>query len=265
MSTVNEQHLWDPSLYEDNSSLQFKVAISMVQQHDFTGSEKILDLGFGNGKISNILAHSSQQGSVIGIDSSEDMLQYSQEKYAPVPNLNFELGDVQALTFDKEFNLVTSFSCLHWPTDKLATFQGIFNALKPQGKALLAIPLPDENFFRTVNHVVESATWKDYFQDYQNPLDAMLDDDYVDYAEQAGFTVAQVDIKRWVEPFDTKEELRNWMAAVIPHLSCLTEDKQKNEFMEMIVAYYLTVSEQHEGQYEILIPFIELTLLKQES
>jgi trans-aconitate methyltransferase len=262
MSTTNEKHLWDPSLYEENSSLQFKVALSMVQQHDFTGSEKILDLGFGNGKISNILAHSSHRGSVLGIDSSEDMLDYSQQKYAPVPNLNFELGDVQNLSFDKEFNLVTSFSCLHWPKDKLATFQGIFNALKPQGKALLAIPLPDENFFRTVNHVVNSKTWQIFFKEYQNPLDAMLDDDYVDYAEQAGFTVAQVNIKQWVEPFETREELNNWMAAVIPHLSSLIEEKQKAAFMEMIVSHYLELTQQEAGHYEILIPFIELELLK---
>ena len=83
---------------------------------DLKGSERILDVGCGDGKITAEIAARSPRSSVVGVDPSRDMIRFAQGHFGPTtrPNLPFEIADARSLPFKEEFDLVVSFNALHW-------------------------------------------------------------------------------------------------------------------------------------------------------
>ena len=55
------------------------------------------------------------------------------------PNLDFRVGDARDLPFHGEFDLVVSFSALHWVPEQERALRSISAALKPAGMARLRL------------------------------------------------------------------------------------------------------------------------------
>jgi trans-aconitate methyltransferase len=89
--------------------------------------ERILDLGCGDGALTEKLAQSG--ATVLGVDASPDMIRAAQAR-----GLDAVVGDGQHLTFDREFDAVFSNAALHWMPDRRAVIAGVFRALKPGGR-----------------------------------------------------------------------------------------------------------------------------------
>ena len=64
---------WDAAGYSRISSLQAAMAKEVLALLDLNGSERILDVGCGEGKITAEIASRVPRGSVVGIDPSHDM------------------------------------------------------------------------------------------------------------------------------------------------------------------------------------------------
>ncbi len=128
---------WDAQHYDKNSQFQYKEGIKALSQLNIVGNERILDVGCGNGRISAFLAQAVPQGSVIGIDISDNMINFAQDVYKNISNLSFKQADATKLSFNKEFDIVVSIACLHWIKDKKAVIQNMEQSLKPKGRILL--------------------------------------------------------------------------------------------------------------------------------
>lgn len=89
---------WNPHDYAKNSAAQLKWARELRSRLILHGSESVLDVGCGDGKITADFAQALPQGQVVGIDSSPDMIGYAQETYS-MPNLSFACIDARALNF----------------------------------------------------------------------------------------------------------------------------------------------------------------------
>jgi SAM-dependent methyltransferase len=76
------------------------------------GSERVLDIGCGDGRITAEIAARVPQGSVIGVDSSHDMIAFASSHFGLElrPNVRFEVADAGSLPFREEFDLVVSFN-----------------------------------------------------------------------------------------------------------------------------------------------------------
>ncbi len=62
---------WDADDYARNSGAQQKWAEELIAKLALKGSESILDIGSGDGKISARLARLLRDGSILGIDASK--------------------------------------------------------------------------------------------------------------------------------------------------------------------------------------------------
>ncbi len=81
---------------------------------DLTGVTSLLDVGCGDGRVTQSLAERVPGGPCVGIDPSPGMI-----AVAPASgNLTFEVDAVETMRFDDEFDLVVSFNALHWVTDQ---------------------------------------------------------------------------------------------------------------------------------------------------
>ncbi len=107
---------WNAPGYASVAGLQEAMAAEVLSLLDLKGTERVLDLGCGSGKVTAEIAVRVPQGTVVGVDSSADMIAFASSHFGPTvrPNLRFETGDVRRLPFREEFDLVVSFNALHW-------------------------------------------------------------------------------------------------------------------------------------------------------
>ena len=130
---------WDAGDYQASSSNQKRWAVELLARHSFRGDERALDIGCGDGGTTALIAERTPRGSVLGMDSSPDMVELARRNYPPerVPNVTFVLKDARALDFGPEFDLIFSNATLHWIADHRPVLAGISRAMKPGGHALL--------------------------------------------------------------------------------------------------------------------------------
>jgi trans-aconitate methyltransferase len=118
---------WHPDRYACNARFVADLALSLVDLLAPQPGERILDLGCGDGLLTEKIAACGCQ--VVGIDASAE-----QVKAAAARGLDACLMDAQELAFEEEFDAVFSNAVLHWiaHTDKMLA--GVWRALKPGGR-----------------------------------------------------------------------------------------------------------------------------------
>ena len=130
---------WDAADYARSSAGQQQWARELIAKLVLTGTERLLDLGCGDGRISAELASIVKAGSILGVDNSPEMIAMARNNYPPImyPNLSFQLADASALPFRNEFDVIFSNAALHWVKDHKPVLKGIADSLRPGGRILL--------------------------------------------------------------------------------------------------------------------------------
>lgn len=128
MNAITQQ-AWNPTLYDNAAAFVPKLAADLVDVLAPQAGERVLDVGCGTGDLTRTLAGAGAK--TLGLDASQDMVTEARRKH---PDLDFAVGDGQALSFDAEFDAVFSNATLHWMPRADAVASGIFRALKPGGR-----------------------------------------------------------------------------------------------------------------------------------
>jgi SAM-dependent methyltransferase len=118
---------WNAVDYASNARFVADLAGPVVQLLAPTPGERILDLGCGDGALTEQLA--SLGTTVVGVDASAEMVAAARER-----GLDVQLADARALAFEREFDAVFSNAVLHWVPDLTPVLNGVRRALKPAGR-----------------------------------------------------------------------------------------------------------------------------------
>jgi trans-aconitate methyltransferase len=121
------QQTWDASLYAGNGRFVALLAGLLVEALQPKAGERILDLGCGDGFLTQRIAQSG--ATLVGVDSSPQMIAAAKER-----GVDARYASGEALPFDQEFDAVFSNAALHWMHDHDAVLQGVYRALKPGGR-----------------------------------------------------------------------------------------------------------------------------------
>lgn len=187
---------WDAPGYEKIAELQAAMAAEALSLLNLKGTERILDLGCGSGKITAEIARCVPEGDVIGVDSSSDMIAFASEHFSPAsqPNLHYETVDIRRLTFCEEFDLIVSFNALHWIPEQKEALRSIRSAMKPGGSAL--VRLVPKGGRKSLEDVIEqtrlSSRWSGYFREFHDPYLHLTPGQYAALAEQNGLEVRRL-------------------------------------------------------------------------
>ncbi len=121
------QQAWDASMYAGNGRFVAQLAGALVDILQPQAGERILDLGCGDGFLTQQIAESG--ATLVGVDSSPQMIAAALER-----GVDARCGSGEALSFEQEFDAVFSNAALHWMADQDAMLAGVHRALKPGGR-----------------------------------------------------------------------------------------------------------------------------------
>ncbi len=118
---------WNPDAYASKAGFVARLGGGVLELLDPQPGERILDLGCGDGELTQKLA--AHGCAVVGVDSSAAMI-----AAAAARGLDARVVDGQALAFNAEFDAVFSSAALHWMPKPERVAAGVWQALKPGGR-----------------------------------------------------------------------------------------------------------------------------------
>jgi len=125
-------HEFDGKKYEQASAHQKEWGTKLITELDLLGTERVLDLGCGDGAVSARIAELVPNGEVVGIDASRGMVEAARAKGRK--NLRFLLMDINELNYSDEFDVVFSNATLHWIKDHKHLLRNVGRALRQGGR-----------------------------------------------------------------------------------------------------------------------------------
>jgi trans-aconitate methyltransferase len=127
LTGVSTAQRWDPERYARNARFVAELGLPVVELLAPRPGERILDLGCGDGALTETLAAMGCE--VVGVDGSSEQVAAARAR-----GLDARVMDAARLAFTAEFDAVFSNACLHWVKDADAVIAGVRRALKPRGR-----------------------------------------------------------------------------------------------------------------------------------
>jgi SAM-dependent methyltransferase len=118
---------WQPDRYAANARFVADLGLPVVELLAPRPGERILDLGCGDGALTERLA--ALGCTVIAVDAASEMVAAARRR-----GLEAYVADGQDLRFVAEFDAVFSNAALHWMRDADAVLRGVRRALRPGGR-----------------------------------------------------------------------------------------------------------------------------------
>lgn len=209
--------LFDARLYRAHSQPQLDLARDFLDRLPFRGDERVLDVGCGDGKVTELVAARVPDGSVTGLDRSASMVALARARH---PQIAFVAGDCRAFTLG-QFDAVVSFTALHWVIDGHGdALRTIAAALADDGWFAAQFPAAGNaaNLIAAADDVMRSPRFADDFAGFRFPWWFADPDDYRTLAVASGLTVERCEAVARDVVHDGVDALAGWvLAAFRPH------------------------------------------------
>ena len=185
-------HEFDGKKYEKASTHQKEWGSKLISELDLMGTERVLDLGCGDGALTVHLAELLPQGEVVGIDASQGMIEAALPKAGN--NLRFRRLDINDLDFVEEFDIVFSNATLHWVKNHQRLLQNVHKALRANGRLRFNFAGYGNcsHFFAVVREAMNRDEFRTYFAEFEWPWYMPSVDEYKVLAESSGLHEVQV-------------------------------------------------------------------------
>ena len=231
---------WNAEDYAQNSSAQKIWADELLTKLNLKGNEYLLDIGCGNGLITNEIACSVPNGFVVGIDSSENMIALASKTYVR-KNLSFFTMSATEINLDKKFNIAFSNATLHWVKDHFAVLIGLKKHLNQNSKILFQMGGSGnaKDIIESVENVISRERWKTHFVGFEFPYFFYSVEDYENLLPQTGYKPERIVLIPKDMIHDNVEGLTGWIRTTwFPYTNRLPEILRE-EFIAEIVSEYL--------------------------
>lgn len=200
------ERLLVPALFEEWAPV-------MLAAGQVGNGDKVLDVACGTGIVArNAVARVGSEGSVVGVDLSESMLQVA-ERTAPL--VDWHLGDAQNLPFESEsFDVVLSQAGLMFFPDPVGAVTEMRRVLRPGGRLAVQVwasSPPNEHFASIVSNHFGSEIGDRYLSPWSFTDPQAL----LDVTKRAGFDNAEVRVETGESRFGSVEAFIAAQSAIL--------------------------------------------------
>lgn len=263
MKDKKATYQWDARDYRKSSSAQLQWARELLGKLQLRGNERVLDIGCGDGKITAEIAKCLSIGSVLGIDNSEEMINFSIENFPQdeYRNLDFKLVDTQKLPFDSEFDVIFSNATLHWVIDHLNVLQGIKKSLKPGGRILLQMGGRGNAsaLFTVLDSMMAKDRWGKFFRDFSFPYGFYGVGDYRMWLKRTGLKEKRIELIPKDMTQKGKDGLASWIRTTwLPYTQRVSEVLQDDFIQDLVDRYTENFPPDSEGLVHVSMVRLEV-------
>ena len=186
--------MWDPAQYLRFADERSRPFFDLVGRVAAEAPGYVVDLGCGPGQLTAELARRWPHATVLGIDSSAEMIEaataarYGGDCFGG--RLSFELGDVREFRPNRPVDVIISNATLQWVPGHLELLPRWASYLTPGG--WLALQLPgnfDQPSHTALRELAGSDRWRDRLAGVQLNRQAADPIGYLDVLASAGFSV----------------------------------------------------------------------------
>jgi trans-aconitate 2-methyltransferase len=206
---------WNPSDYAEHSSAQYKWGKELLELLNLNGDESLLDIGCGDGKITELISRKLLKGKVVGIDNSKDMIRFAKQKYTneKFSNLTFEHADACKLDYLNEFDVVYSNAALHWIEDHECVLKNAYKSLKNKGRILFQMGGKGnlDEMFGIISSTLKNKKWNEHFEGFTFPYFFYSDSEYKIFLENTKFHIDNVELIPRIMTHENVNELAGWI------------------------------------------------------
>lgn len=239
---------FDGEKYKTASIPQTEWGKSLISQITLQGDESILDLGCGDGHLTEQLSLLVPNGRVLGIDASVGMIKTARKICRG--NLTFLHMDMNDLHFSDEFDILYSNAALHWVKDHNRLLQNSYAALKTGGMLLWDFGSAGNcsHFLSVIQETMADDKYAGFFKDFDMPWFMPAKNHYEALISPIGysdFDLTEVNRDRY---FSNSEEMIKWIdqPCIVPFIECIP-DFLKSAFRNEVVEKMLERTMQPDG------------------
>jgi trans-aconitate 2-methyltransferase len=252
---------WKADVYAANSKGQAVWAQELIEKIDLRGDESILDVGCGDGKITNSLSQITS-GEVVGVDFSAEMIAYAKETFeTPV----FMQMDAQKLEFNERFDIVFSNAALHWISDHQGALQGIYKALKKGGRIILQ--MGGQGNIAQIRYIIETKViprYPAYFEGFRAPYTFCSAEYYEKLLQEVGFTNFSARLIPKDMIHENTDAFRGWIETTwFPYIDRVPSAMQEDFIQECVEAYIKAYPLDEKGRVHVAAVRLEVKAQKE--
>ena len=241
---------FDGEKYKTASSHQKEWGKNLISEISLQGNEIILDLGCGDGHLTEQLSMLVPNGKVLGIDASVGMIKTAKKIHRN--NLDFIRMDINELHFTNEFNIIFSNAALHWVKDHNRLLKNSYEALTAGGILLWDFGSNGNcsNFLSVIQKKICENKYKIFFRNFDMPWFMPTKSHYEELITNIGysnFTITEVNRDRY---FPTSNEMIKWIdqPCIVPFIECIP-DALKSTFRKEVIEEMLERTQTPDGTY----------------
>ncbi|NHZ70931.1 MAG: methyltransferase domain-containing protein [Proteobacteria bacterium] len=215
---------WDPDQYLKFADHRARPGHELVARIPDMPALKVVDLGCGTGDLTAVLQERWPEASVLGIDSSESMVESARDRY---PTIDFVLGDITSWSPREPVDVLFSNAALHWLDDHELLFQTLRGSIAAGG--VMAVQMPDNWSAPTHTipaEVLDAGDWPERARSGLMRDRLASPSDYIEWLQPA-----TVDVWRttYYQQLAGDDPVWTWVTGSVlrPVLAALDEDDQK--------------------------------------
>jgi ubiquinone/menaquinone biosynthesis C-methylase UbiE len=201
----------------------YNESIQLIERLNLLGDERVLDIGCGDGRITAHIAELLSKGLIVGLDRDKIFIELARQEFPSnnYPNIKFVYADALEMPYEEEFNLIVSFSVIHYVSNQNLFFEKVKRALKTKGRIAFGFGIYNEDncsFRSTLMALMKNQKWEPFFQSIKLEYRKDTLENYMKLlSEEHGFETQYIDFKDVAYPFPNQSELRkciesNWIS-----------------------------------------------------
>ncbi|NIJ53843.1 methyltransferase domain-containing protein [Dyadobacter arcticus] len=248
---------WNPETYNQFKSERFTPFYDLLTLVKVKSGMNVIDLGCGTGELTRKLAEALPDSVVLGIDSSEEMLNDS--KAFVNHHLRFERRSIEEqIQLDEKYDLVFSNAAVQWVENHELVFPKIISMLKPGGQLVIQMPAQNHNISnRMLNELAAKEPFKSALQNWTRTSPVLDIDHYAKILYENGSREMTVFEKIYPLILKDSSALFDWVSgtALIPFT-----ERLEGEMQEAFIEAYKKILN---GQFEkspVFYPFKRIVL-----
>ncbi len=245
---------WNAGDYAKHSAGQERWARELLPLLELRADDRVLDIGCGDGRITAAIAQQVPDGSVVGIDSSADMVAHAKDLARGTPNLSFEQRDAAQLGFNEQFTAIFSNATLHWIRDQARVVDQIARALRPSGRVLVQCGGQGngQGAIDSFMRVARRDSWHKSFENFESTYGFYSPSEYEVWLERAGLRTDELRLIPKDMIHADRNAFEGWVrTAWHPYTAPVPESKRARFIQEVTEDYLQSFPADASGQIHV--------------